>query len=82
MTGPEHRYMQVLWLIQWAMDLLSCTGAAVINQLAQGTCEGTLPCAVVILRSQAEVQSCAGYDYIPHRVPMKSGSGGHHWVKP
>ena len=55
---------------------------SVYNQLAQGTCEGTLPCAVVILRSQAEVQSCAGYDYIPHGVPMEPGLGEHHWVEP
>jgi len=33
-----------------------------------------------ILRDQAEVQSCAGYNYIPHGVPMESGTDECHWV--
>ena len=86
MTGPEHTYTQAQWLTQWAMDLLSHTGTVVIlsiyAQLAQGTCEGTFPGAVVILRDQAEVKSCAWYDYIPHRVPTESSTDEHHQVEP
>src|SRR5882724_10256563 len=42
MTGPEHTYMQVPWLTQWAMDLLSHTGAAVIlrDQAKDPYCTG------------------------------------------
>jgi len=86
MTGPEHTYMQVLWLAQQAMDLLSHTlaqwSSSVYNQLAQGTCEGNLPGTAVILRDQVDVWSCARYNYIPHGVPMESGTVEHHQVEP
>ena len=44
MTGPEHTYTQVLWL------------SSVYNQLAPGTCEGTLP--GVGLSSEIKLRIC------------------------
>jgi len=43
MTGPEHTYTQMPWSTQWAMDLWSHTGAAVIlrDQAEDPYCTGT-----------------------------------------
>jgi len=55
-------YTWAPWLTQGYGPTIMHWLSSVYNQLAQGTCEGTLPGTVVILRDQAEVQRSAEYN--------------------